>query len=213
MLSTASRVSDNVLSIRFSPGGLSFWTGGREERFMPLRDGLSLRAAVSECLKRVGGRGDFERVRLFLDVPTVVVPAEVFDPGQAADYLDINNLPFDEALWADAGAGVVAVMACDSTVLDVFRGVFGGVLEVHSPFELVLEDGQTAIYLTGSRAYIATWQDGRLVFCDSLPYSAAADLVYFALKLFPSRARIYICGLGFRAAAAALGKNFSVRCV
>ncbi len=213
MPSTASKISGKVLSIRFSPGGLSFWTGTKSERYMPLGGGVGLRAAVSECLKRVGGRGDFEVVRLFVDAPTVVVPAELFDGERAADYLEINNLTFTEAVCADAGSGVVAVMACDGGVLDVFRGVFGSRLEVRSVFELVLGYGETAIYLTGERAYVAVWRDGALVFCDSLPYAAAADLVYYASKLLPPRARIYMSGLGSRAAARALGGKFDTRCV
>jgi hypothetical protein len=185
--------------------------GAKEERFMAFGDGVSLRAAVSECLKKAAGRGDFARVRLFVDTPTVVVPAELFDPAQATDYLTINNLAYDEAVWADAGAGVVAVMACTGEALEVFRGVFGPRLEVRSVFELALESGETTMYLTGTRAYIAVWQDGALVFCDSLPYSAAADLVYYAGKLLPSRARIYIKGIGSRAAARVL-KKFKARC-
>ncbi len=173
---------------------------------------MALRAAVSECLRRVGGRGDFERVRLFMDVPTVVVPAGVFGPDQAGSYLEINNLSYDEAVWADAGDGVVAVMACESVALDIFRGVFGRLLEVRSAFEIALEGGETSMYLTGARVYIVVRRGGALVFCDSLPYGSAADLVYYASKLLPSRARIYIMGLGARAAAAVLAKKFSVRC-
>jgi hypothetical protein len=178
---------------------------------MPMVDGMSLRAAVSKCLKKVGGRGDFECVRLFPDVPAVAVPAELFTPAQAGDYLHINNLPYDEAAWADAGAGVVAVMACDDA-LEVFRGVFGQRLEVHSMFEEALASGRTTVYLTGARAYFAVWRDGVLVFCDSLPYSAAADLVYYTSKLLPSRARIYVKGRGAKKAAKALGKKFRARC-
>ena len=196
MPSIASKISGKVLSIRLSPGGLSFWTGVRREKYMPFGNGAGLRAAVSECMKKAGGRGDFERVRLFLDVPTVVVPGELFDPKQAGDYLIINNLPYDEAVWADVGAGVVAVMACDGGVLEVFRGMFGDRLELRSAFEITLESGETTIYLTGSRAYMAVCQGGGLVFCDSLPYSAAADLIYYATQYLPARARIYIKGLG-----------------
>ena len=213
MPSIASKLSSEVLSIRLSPGGLSFWTGTRRERFVPLRRGVALRAAVSECLKRIGGRGDFRHVRLFMDTPTVLVPSEVFVSGRAGDYLTINNLSGDETVFADAGAGVVAVMACGGEELEVFRGIFGPRLEVRSAFELALERGATTIYLAGERAYVAVWRGGGLVFCDSLPYSAAADLVYYAAQLLLPGSHIYIKGLGARAASQALGKKFRLRCV
>lgn len=183
---------------------------------MPLRGGMALRAALAECLRKAqgarGGREDFDAVRLCLDAPTVLVPAALFDPAQAEDYLAINNLKGGETVYAEAGDGIVAVMAAPREALDTFRGVFGNRLTVGSAFGVALERKETTMYLTGSRAYIAVWDAERLVFCDSLPYSAAADLVYYAVQLLPPRARIRIKGLGARAAAQPLCKKFRVKC-
>ncbi len=216
MRSTASRGSERVLSIRLSPDGLSFWMDGQKERFIPLHSGVGLHEAADICVEK---SRYFERIHLLLDTPTVPVPSELFSPDEAHKYLTINNLYVgtrNEVVTAQIPPGVACVMVADSDALKVFRDMFGKRLTVSSAFEAALETGVSTIYLTGNQAYIAMRREsGALVYCDSLPYSTAADLVYYASRLsrfMPARTRVHIRGLGAHTATRALRKILRCTC-
>ncbi len=110
--------------------------------------------------------------RLLLDVPTVLVPSALFVPGREREWLDLNNLEYEEVIARDVGRGIVAVMACP-------RGVGGN---VGSMFEMVLRKRRTTFWVGRERVYIAIWKKKQLVFCDSFRYETAADLAYYAVR-------------------------------
>lgn len=141
-----------------------------------------------------------------LDVPTVLVPSAIFVEGSEAEWLGVNNLrgvPVSKYI----GCGVVAVMACR-------EGVDAG--NVGSLFEEVVTDEETTFYLTGAgRVYISVFANKKLMFLDAMPYSGAADLVYYAHEVVGARGRIRVKGLKWEtksAVRALRAAKFRARC-
>lgn len=254
---TNSGVKEKILSIRLSPDGLSFWTTGlagapaeahsnyfldygavSEEKYITFSKELGPEESVRRALVRAdeasrgGVPGAFRPVRLMPDTcKTVLVPAELFDPEQAADYLKINNITVGAAETVEVShitidtPSPVAVMVYSATALRIAREVFDARLGITSPFEaaaaytpakLRRKDADkcfASLYLTGTNVYITVWRIGVVLeYCEVLPYSTTADILYYmhevGARFGLHKNPIYIRGTGAKDTARMLKKSF-----
>lgn len=257
------RSSQKILSIRLCPGGLSFWTGavsgigggkhGEPGGLLPLEPmykGLEPetvvafpRREVSEealdvAVKRIAGLvpGYAALPKLvFVDMPkTVLVPAEVFDPAKAAEYLRLHNMEPEGGEELCAGAeihGTVAVMAAPAEPLGWLRERIGEFV-VASPVqfglmcpppEIRVKGLGTGCYVTlhntmsGCAMSLFSVDAGRreMLWCDSLPRTGDADLLYYLGVLsekYPvgRKTPVLVSGYGAEATCRALKRYYKV---
>ena len=187
-------------------------------------DGEKLAEAIVRCLKRAGR---FDSAELYLDTrKCLLIPAEFFDPSRTKDYLSINNIPTgeDEAvLDIPLTPGIVAVTIYPRPILDTVRNILGEDTAVNSPFAINLSHPPTrdrlylALYLTPGNAYITICGAEGMEYCEVLPYSGGADILYYIQELSAQyglgESAIYIRGEGGRRVAKLLKKYFrNTRC-
>lgn len=218
---------------------------GSSERFVLFSEKRTMEMALREiaAARTAGSRSAVSsaagEVRVLLDTPkTVLVPSELFVAEDAEKYLWLNNMSpnnDEEVVITPANEDITAVMAFSREALDTVREVFGNVsdavagdfagnsavgvasgLHFGTPFERVVGAG-SRIYLTGSNLYGAVVREGRMVWCDMLPYSCAADLRYYAAELtaqYPhlEQVRVQVSGLGAHAAVRELRHIFRNVC-
>lgn len=250
------RSKEKLLSIRLSSDGLSFWTaeidgpvGGTWPECTPKAGSDSaetlialsrepapaerIRSAFGKCIDASGWSG--WPVRIMADtLKTVLVPAQLFDPAQADDYLAVHNIvagPGDRIivsqLTGDNPAAVV--MACDRAIIDAATEVFGGKAWITSPFDTAgayrgfkhkkKDAGKvfTTLYFTEKNVYITVQAipGGEWRYCEALPYAGAADILYYMQELSAQfdirKTPLYIRGTGAEHMAKALRKPFK-RC-
>ena len=218
----STEMKDKILSIRLSADGLSFWINAvskdagnaspwgyapdyasqSPEKYMAFSRELghaeSIRRAIQRAVAAAGTQ--VGPVCVMPDTcKTVLVPEELFDRGQVADYLLINNIAAGAAETAEVAqvavgaACAAAVIVYDREALNVAREVFGDRLHITSPLEAAAAyscrkfkrkyTGKdfAALYLTGANVYITvcTAGSGVLKYCEVLPYSSAADILYY----------------------------------
>ncbi len=179
---------DKILSIRLSPGGLSFWTAGAAEEelaFDPAKGrSESLREGIRAAMETLGAG-----CRLAEVCPdtlrTVVVPGEYASADALAQLLKANNITpgeADEVVYAGVSSGIKAAVVCDRAELDVLREAASaangadaghddaiGILPfaIVSPFSMngacLIKHGagrrrSAAVYLTPAHAYITVFE-------------------------------------------------------
>ena len=159
-----------------------------------------IRSALARCIAASGWSGG--PVRIIPDtLKTVLVPAEVFNLAQVVNYLTINNISVghDEAVIIArlAGGMAVAIIVSDREVTDAVAEMFEDRAIFSSPFEsAATNDGIkhrkkdagrefATICLTGKNVYITVRSipDGEWRYCEALPYSGTADILYYMQEL------------------------------
>ena len=156
------RLKEKLLSIRLSPDGLSFWTTGlvgafAEDRPTPLRDyrtesaeraiafdrKAGVRENIGKALSLCTQGIEVASAEILLDTcKTILVPGELYDESQTADYLEINGFSksrTETVVRSEAGSGsrrVVAIMVFNEDAVDAVTDVFGEKAVFTSPVSL-----------------------------------------------------------------------------
>jgi len=174
-----------VISIRLAPEGV--YVDGDFMACSPERALEALKEHLGEA--RSGETSSlYSGARVEVDtLATVVVPATYYDNALAGGYLAVNNMLPEgyvpvHTQWND----VVMVMSAPADVVSWLQERFGPKVEFLSPLVHALDTDDTAaafhIWLTVGNTYIALW-DNELKFAEVLPYTSAADLIYYVSEL------------------------------
>lgn len=120
---------------------------------------------------------------------TMLIPAELFDPQQAAAYLAANGMPCREdecAVWSATDAGApVAVMAIAAAAAEALRTRLGDRLHYTTPLlgGPMEETGNVVrLYRTDALLYIKVWSSS-LRLAEVIAAPDEADLLYFMERL------------------------------
>lgn len=228
------RETDKILYIVISPDGLSFWTVKEEEVFLRFDKTAptdeNLRRGLASVLKKAGGNAD--RIRIYPDTAkTILIPNELFDAGMTQEYFAINGIAAanDRLLVSDMDFGgdkIKIITAVDRLWGDIIDEVFEGRAEFFSPFVInrhsYLKSQKknprakdcTALYLTARNVYITVnaSASGRMLYCEVLPYSSPADILYYMTDLATRfdilKGVVHIKGRECRETLRALRKTF-----
>lgn len=257
-MATGKKTKQKLLSIRLCANGLSFWTTALESSpdgsgsgFMPKPDSDSreqsiefegkpdasgyvrgcVRAAAARCAAITGWSG--WPVRVMPDTRKIVlVPDDLFDPAQAADYLQINNITMTDQeqivlsrLSADYPPAEI-VMVYDRRMLDEIEEIFGeyvwyaSLFDTATSFESVRhkrkDSGRcfSTLYLTPANVYITiqTIPGGEWLYYEALPYSTPTDILYYMMELSTKfdilQTPVYVRGTSCDAVAWVLNEQF-----
>ena len=208
------------------------------ETFLAFGKALSvdenLRRAASKCVEMAGWQGG--PVRLMPDTRnTVLIPAVLFDPRQTDDYLALNSIGVsgEEKVFVSRLSSplpdAAVVMVYDRAAVGILEEAFGNKLWITSLFDAAAgyqgrkfkkkDTGKdfTTLYLTPSNVYITIQPvtGGDWKYCEALPYSSPADVLYYmhelAAKFDIRKTPLYIKGYGAEKAGKVLRKPFK-RC-
>ncbi len=204
-----------------------------EEKFIALSRELPpeemYRSALARCAQTAGWSGG--PVNILLDtLRTVLIPTELFDPAHMPDYLAVNNItarPDEETIATRLMiGGAIGVMLCRRSIIAAADEVFGSRARFGSPFDTAAvyrtakhrkkDAGKefTTLCLAGRNVYITVQSipDGELRYCEALPYSAAADILYYIHELSARfdirKSPLYVRGEGAEKVEKILRKTF-----
>lgn len=195
-------ISDKVLSVRLTAGGLSFSVlpAGKDERehFLAyLKDAKkvdSLRQMFTK-VRELGG-ATYATVQVLLDTPdTVFVPAKLLESMPPENFLYEGGI-FPGAdkvtLVSPEVDNLCAVMSFDREVIGFFVERFGDNVIWFSPLQENLEvrervnlsEGGYVVNITEGNLYVSSFNsNGQLLVAEVYPYSSEADIVYYLYKL------------------------------
>lgn len=196
------KIFNNVLSIRLSPDGLSFWlSNGRGKlkglvqhaSFDHTSDAAHIVSKVTTPLRGV----TLDKVALYVDtIRTLVVPSEILQPPgtevTVEALLRFHNFTSqgnDESrLMIPLNDRATILTIAPNSLIAAFKEALGVMFEVRSPFNIALEQivgpegsdqPKCSIHTTPQNVYIVITGYGKLLYSEVAECSCEADILYY----------------------------------
>ncbi len=190
-----------------------------------------IRSALARCVD-ASGWADGPVCVMIDTLKTVLVPSTLFDPANTNDYLAVNNISEgmgEEVVVSRLSDGSITVISvCEEAVAAAVGDMFGAHARFASPFDTAIKYGTakykkkdagkefTSLYLTEKNVYITIQAIplGEWRYCEVLPYSTTADLLYYMQELSARfdirKTPLYASGANVEKVAKALQKSFRI---
>ncbi|MCD7970680.1 MAG: DUF3822 family protein [Alistipes sp.] len=200
-------MAKEIMSIRLSADGLSFWTGLQPGKAAPQEveeisrvdyplctGGRSLEESIREAVSEytgilaAHGRELPGKKKFFANtVDAVLVPEELFEEDDAGRYMALHGYGPIKGTYIVCSKpirGTVALMRLPKKAMEVLGKQLGKFSVAHLlQYNLLLgpeDSGDTIrIYLSPTLCHITAWKSGDLKLAEAYPYSSVADVGYF----------------------------------